>query len=89
MKPNNPVTEKFCAALAANFKNAREENGISKSELSQRTGLSRQSILYTEELMRVPSVSTLHSISLGLDLPLWKLVKQAEDTVYLKIPDSK
>ena len=55
----------------------REQTGISKNELSQRTGLSRAAIRLIEEMKRKPTLYTLLRISEGLGVELWELLKEA------------
>lgn len=67
---------RFQELLAKALKEAREESGISKTELEHRTGISRQGIRLIEENERSPSVVTLWQLADGLNIPLTKLVEQ-------------
>ena len=67
--------------LAKLLKQAREDKKVSKNELSQRCGLSRAAIRAIENEEKQPSIYSLLKIADGLDLKLWKLIKEATDAV--------
>ena len=70
--------EQFGLALCTRFAAIREEKGISKNELSQRSGLSRSAILKIEKGERRPTVATMYRLCKALDICFWQLAKEQE-----------
>lgn len=68
------VVKKLAGALLAE----REAQSVSKRELSQRIGVSRTAIRTIENGERSPSVYILLKICKGLEIDLWKLIKEAD-----------
>ena len=79
----NPAEIKACEQLSEKLGNllgkVREEAGISKTELSARSGLSRSAILKIETSYRTPTISTLFRIARSLEVNLWELIKEVEE----------
>ena len=63
--------------VARLLREAREEMGISKNLLSQRAGLSRQTITFIEEEQRKPTLDSLLRISEVLGVDLEDIIKEA------------
>ena len=71
-------SEQAVLRLAKLLQKTREEQSLSKNELSQRSGVSRTSILRIEQGERSPSIYILMLLAKSLDVDLWKLLKEAE-----------
>ena len=70
--------EQVATRLADIFKEKRIKLSLSKSELSQRTGISRSAILRIETGQRQPTVVTMLRLTKAMEIDLWKLIKEAE-----------
>ena len=71
-------------SISAELKARRFELGISMQELSYRSGVSRTSIKRIEEAERQPNIETILLMASALDLPCWKLLKNAESSLTTK-----
>src|SRR5262245_35482208 len=60
--------------IAKTLSAARNERGLTQTELAERCQLKRQQINYFESGVRVPSLKQLFQISRALDLPLQRLL---------------
>jgi len=69
------VCEKLGIEVCNRLTKIREEKGVSKNELSQRSGLSRSAILKIERGERRATLPTLYRIAKSLDVELWKVLK--------------
>jgi len=72
-------SEKLTKILASELGQLRMDKGISLNELATRSGLNRQTIRFIELGTHRPTMTTLYQISIGLDFPLWKIMKKAEE----------
>ena len=70
--------EQVATRLADIFKEKRIKLSLSKSELSQRSGISRSAILRIETGQRQPTVVTMLRLTKAMEIDLWKLIKEAE-----------
>lgn len=52
---------------------------MSQESLAEKSDLSSKMISLVERCERTPSISVADSIAKGLSIPLWRLVKDAED----------
>lgn len=68
-------------ALPAQLTKLREARGLSKNELSARTGLARSFITTLEQGGASPSVETLGRIAFTLGLSPGEIIKRAEKSV--------
>ena len=66
-------------ALAKKLHAERERQELSKNELSQRAGISRQAIRLIEEGERQPGIYTLLLLAKALDVKLWQIIKDIEE----------
>lgn len=71
--------KKITDKLSADLKKRRYEIGMSMQELSYRSGVSRSSIKRIEEADRQPNIETILLMASALDMPCWKLLKEAEE----------
>lgn len=64
----------FREMLASEIRRIRIEKGLSKTELSNRSGITRQAIRMIECGERVPSVVTLWQLANGLGIPVSQIL---------------
>ncbi|MDB6121994.1 MAG: transcriptional regulator, family [Pedosphaera sp.] len=57
----------------------RKLKGLSQEQLAERADLASKMISLIERYERNPSVNVVASIAEGLGIPLWRLIKDAED----------
>lgn len=60
------------------LKKLREAKGITRPELSAKTGMHKQTIFQLEKFHRDPKLSTLYSYAYGLDITLGQLIQKLE-----------
>lgn len=68
----------FLSALSDVLAEERDKGGLSLNQLAQRSGLNRQTLRFIEKKDHKPTCATLFRISIALETPIWKIVKQAE-----------
>ena len=68
----------ICSEVARLLKAQREKNQLSMTALAAKAGLSQQMISYVERGIRNPTLETLLRITEALDVPLGKMITQAE-----------
>lgn len=69
--------EKVVTVVVGSLKQARESAGLSKSELSQKSGLSRSAILRIENGERQPTLFSLVRICRSIPIDLGKVISKA------------
>jgi transcriptional regulator with XRE-family HTH domain len=57
----------------------RKALSLTQEELAERSDLAPKMISLVERFQRNPTVNVADSIAQGLSVPLWRLVKDAED----------
>jgi transcriptional regulator with XRE-family HTH domain len=57
----------------------RKLQKLSQEKLAEKSDLSMRMISLVESDERNPSINVAHGIAEGLGVPLWRLVKEAED----------
>jgi len=75
--PVNRDYETICSEVARLLKQAREAQEISLNALSERAGLSRQTITFIEQELRNPTLETLLRITTALEIDLEEIIAQA------------
>ena len=58
----------------------REAKGLSRAALAEKSGLHQTYIGLLERKKRSPNLETAKAISKALEVPLWKLVQEAEES---------
>jgi transcriptional regulator with XRE-family HTH domain len=76
--PTDRTRQATCRLVAAALKEERLRQGISMTSLAKEAGLSQQMVSYVERGMRIPTLDTLLRISGVLKVPLWSVIKKAE-----------
>jgi len=69
----------FAQAFGLAVRKQRKARGLSQESLAEQADLSPKMISLNERFERNPSLNVVHSIAAGLAMPLWRLVKDAED----------
>ena len=62
------------------LKQRREDLGLSMNAVAKRAGLSHSMISRVEHELRKPTLDTLLRISEAMEIDLWPLIKQAEQS---------
>jgi transcriptional regulator with XRE-family HTH domain len=73
------AAEAFARSLAGVLKVAREESGLSQTELAARSGLSQPHVGYLEQGKRGTSADSLKRIAFALGITATDLVSRAEE----------
>lgn len=75
---SNSAREAICSQVARILREEREKQALSMTALSERAGLSQQSISYVEREMRVPNLDTLLRITEVLKVDLADVIRRAQ-----------
>jgi transcriptional regulator with XRE-family HTH domain len=67
----------ICSKVASTLRAERVKKGLSMTALSERAGLSQQSVSYIEREMRVPNLDTLLRITEVLKIDLEVVIARA------------
>jgi transcriptional regulator with XRE-family HTH domain len=73
------LSKDFARFFAEAMRRQRKAKGLTQETLAEKADLASKMISLIERAERNPSVNVAHSIALGLGIPLWRLVKDAED----------
>ena len=76
--PVDKTPEIICSQVASLLKEAREKRGWSLNLLSEKAGLSRQTITFIEQEDRTPNLDTLIRITSALEVDLAEIIAQAQ-----------
>jgi transcriptional regulator with XRE-family HTH domain len=69
----------FARAFGIAVRNHRKAKGLSQESLAEKADLAPKMISLIERFQRNPTLNVAHSIAAGLAMPLWRLVKDADD----------
>lgn len=83
------ATRDFAHCFAEVVRRHRKQHGMSQEKLAENADVSSKMVSLIERGERVPSVTVADCIARGLDVPLWRLVKDAEDLQLERIASSK
>lgn len=70
----------FARLFGAAVRRHRKAQGLTQEQLAEKADLAPKMISLIERFHRNPSVNVADSIAQGLKLPLWRLIKDAEDS---------
>jgi transcriptional regulator with XRE-family HTH domain len=73
------LSEDFARYFAEAVRRHRKAKKLTQEELAERADLASKMISLIERAERNPSVNVAHSVAMGLGIPLWRLMKDAED----------
>jgi transcriptional regulator with XRE-family HTH domain len=76
--PNDKLIDATSSHLAAVLKEEREKHNFSLKFLAKKSGISRQTISYSEQEVQSPSVDTLLRITSALGVDLAKIIARAQ-----------
>jgi transcriptional regulator with XRE-family HTH domain len=79
----------FAKAFGVAVRNHRKAKGLSQESLAERADLAPKMISLIERFQRNPTLNVAHSIAAGLSVPLWRLVKDADDLKRKSLPVKK
>lgn len=89
MTPESDDTELFLESLRKYLKTLRLEKKMTQVELAQKGNNQHQSAIARLESGSSPNIGIkiLFEISRGFDIPLWQIVRQAENSVKITVDD--
>ena len=73
------LSKDFADVFGRIVRKHRKARGLTQEQLAERADLAPKMISLIERFERNPSLNVADSIARGLGLPLWRLVKDAED----------
>jgi len=73
------LSRDFAKAFGEVVRRHRKARFLTQEELAERSDLAPKMISLIERFQRNPSLNVAHSIAQGLAVPLWRLIKDAED----------
>jgi transcriptional regulator with XRE-family HTH domain len=73
----NKVSEAICSQVARLLKEERAKSGFSLSLVAQKAGLSRQTVSFIEQELRIPTLDTLLRITIALGIDLEEIIIKA------------
>jgi transcriptional regulator with XRE-family HTH domain len=80
------VSGNFARFFSVVVRRYRKERGFSQELLAEKADLSSKMISLVERGERNPSIKVADSIAQGLSIPLWRLIKDAEDSRLEHLP---
>lgn len=69
----------LCSRTAQIIRAERERKGMSMNQLAESAGISQQMVSYVERGMKTPTLDCLGRIADGLGVPVWKILRRAEE----------
>jgi transcriptional regulator with XRE-family HTH domain len=76
--PSDRTRQIICQRVATALKEERLRQGLSMTSVAAKAGLSQQMVSYVERGMRIPTLDTLLRITAVLKLPLWTILRKAD-----------
>jgi len=73
------LSRDFAKAFGHVVRKHRKARFLTQEELAERSDLAPKMISLIERLQRNPSLNVADSITKGLSVPLWRLIKDAEN----------
>lgn len=73
------ATKDFARCFAETVRRHRKEKKLSQETLAECAGVSWKMISLVERGERTPSITVADAIAKGLAIPLWRLVKDADN----------
>ena len=74
----------ICTQVARLLKEERESRGISLNLLSEKAGLSRQTVSFVEQELRNPTLDTLLRLTLALEVDLEQIIARARKAAMVR-----
>ena len=82
-------SKSFARSFGVVVRNHRKAKGLTQEALAERADRAPKMISLIERFERNPSLIVAHSIAFGLSVPLWRLVKDADDLDQRKTTSKK
>jgi transcriptional regulator with XRE-family HTH domain len=73
------VSKNFARFFGEVLRKHRKARFLSQEELAERADLASKMVSLIERYERNPTVNVADSIAQAMDVPLWRLIKDAED----------
>jgi transcriptional regulator with XRE-family HTH domain len=73
------LSKDFARCFGEVLRKHRKARFLSQEELAERADLSSKMVSLIERLKRSPTVNVADSIAQAMNVPLWRLIKDAED----------
>jgi transcriptional regulator with XRE-family HTH domain len=73
------ATKALARYFAEVVRHHRKEMALSQERLAEKANLSSKMISLVERGERIPSLTVAENIAKGLSVPLWRLIKDAEN----------
>jgi len=73
------LSRDFAKVFGKIVRKHRTARFLTQEQLAERADLAPKMISLIERFQRNPSLNVAHSIAEGLSVPLWRLIKDAED----------
>jgi transcriptional regulator with XRE-family HTH domain len=73
------LSKDFAKKFGKVVRKHRKRLNLSQEELAEKADLAPKMISLIERFERNPSLNVAHSIALGLSVPLWRLIKDAQE----------
>jgi transcriptional regulator with XRE-family HTH domain len=73
------VSKKFAKLFGQTVREHRKAKGMTQEELAEKADLAPKMVSLIERFQRNPSLNVADSIAQALSMPLWRLIKDAED----------
>jgi transcriptional regulator with XRE-family HTH domain len=71
------TSEAMCSQVARLLKEERAKSGFSLNLVAQKAGLSRQTVSFIEQELRIPTLDTLLRITMAMEIDLEKIISKA------------
>jgi transcriptional regulator with XRE-family HTH domain len=82
--PDEKLRKNICTEIARLLKEERQRKNLSLNVVSQRAGLSRQTVAFIEQEERTPTIDTLLRLSEVLGIPLEDIIRNARKAAMKK-----
>ncbi len=79
--PADRTADAICSEVARLLKTERVKRGFSLNALAERAGLSRQTVSFVEQELRIPTLGTLLRLTAALEVDLEKIIARARRSV--------
>ena len=73
------LSKNFARFFGEVLRKHRKARFLSQEELAERADLASKMVSFIERFERNPTVNVADSIAQAMDVPLWRLIKDAED----------
>jgi transcriptional regulator with XRE-family HTH domain len=75
------TADAICLEVARLLKAEREARGLSLNALAEKAGLSRQTVSFVEQELRIPTLGTLLRLTAAMEVDLEKIIARARSRI--------